>query len=181
MVAPDGELPSDRPVPTRPAYLTCADAGPSGQPSSRGKGINAHIIIRSWTTPYKVAPPPAHLQIGFVHMPVAAAGTALAVTAPAEFVAQQRRELGLPLADRFVAEDDAALEEHLGQITQGQPVAQPPQHHQRDDVRGVLRPVQHPGTAFVELLAAIPAPEAPVALGGALRPLRHSGQAAGHT
>src|SRR3954463_5884563 len=52
-------------------------------------------------------------------------------------------------------------------------VAQAPEHHERDDVGGILRPVQHRAGAFVELLAAGPAAKAPVTMGGALGPLRH--------
>ncbi len=63
---------------------------------------------------------------------------------------------------------------------QGQAVAQPPQHHEGDDVARVLRPVQLAATALVELLAAIPAAEPAIALGGALRPLRHRRRVAAH-
>ena len=53
-------------------------------------------------------------------MPVAAAAAALAVPALSEFLGENRREFGLPRADGFMAEDDPALEEHLGQVAQGQ-------------------------------------------------------------
>ncbi len=49
-------------------------------------------------------------------MPIAAADAALAVAAPAELIGQSRCELRLPLPDGFVAEDDAAEEEHLNQV-----------------------------------------------------------------
>ena len=128
----------------------------------------------------EVTPPASDLQIRLVHVPVAAAGTALAVPAPPEFVGQDRRELGFPVPHRFVAEHDAALEEHLAKVAQGEAVAQPPEHHEGDDVGRVLRPVEHPGAALVELAAAVTAAEPAVALGGALRPLRHSRGAAAH-
>ena len=67
-------------------------------------------------------------------MPLAASGAALAMSPATEFVGQDRRELRLPFADRFVAEDDAADEEHLAQVAQGQAIAQAPQHHERDDI-----------------------------------------------
>jgi hypothetical protein len=57
---------------------------------------------------------------------------------------------------RTNSEDDAADQEHLSQIAQGQAVAQPPQHHEGDDVARILDPVQQPGAALVVLLAAIP-------------------------
>jgi hypothetical protein len=81
---------------------------------------------------------------------------------------------------RFMAEEKAAVEKHLTQVPQGQPIAQAPQQYQRNDIGRVLRPVQHPGTALVELFTAVAAPETPVTLGGALRPLRHHRGAAAH-
>src|SRR6186713_2917357 len=109
--------------------------------------------------------------ISLVHIP---ARRQPAATAPlTEFVRKDWGELRLPFPDRLVTEHDTADEEHLGQVAQGQSVAQTPEHHESDDVARVLGPVQHPGTAFVELLAAIPAAEPPVSLGRALRPLRH--------
>jgi hypothetical protein len=72
-----------------------------------------------------------------------------------------------------VAEHHAADGEHLGQVAQAQLVAKPPEHHERDDIGGVLRAVQHRAGALVELLAASSAAEASVALGGALGPLRY--------
>src|SRR4051794_19388016 len=71
-----------------------------------------------------------------------------------------------------MAEYDTAQGEHLGQVAQAQLVAQAPEHHERDDVGRILRPVQQRAGAFVELLAAGPAAKAPVTLGGALGPLR---------
>src|SRR5437764_1211850 len=61
------------------------------------------------------------------------------------------RALGL------MAEYDTAHGEHLGQVAQAQLVAQAPEHHERDDVGRILRPIQHRAGAFVELLAAGPA------------------------
>jgi hypothetical protein len=49
-------------------------------------------------------------------VPVATTATAPAVTALAERVGQNRRELRLSRADRLIAENEAALEEHLGQV-----------------------------------------------------------------
>src|SRR3954469_12474285 len=80
-----------------------------------------------------------------------------------------------------MAEHDAALEEHLAEVAQGEAVAQPPQHHERDDVGRVLRAVQQNTGALVVLLAAVAAAEPAIPLGGASRPLRHRGRAAGHT
>ena len=65
-----------------------------------------------------------------------------------------RRELGFPIANRLIAEHEAADQEHLGQIPQTQFVAQPPEHHERDHVARILRPVQQTGAALVQLLRA---------------------------
>src|SRR5271166_4812466 len=86
----------------------------------------------------------------------------------------RRDELGLPLPDGLMAELDAADQEHLGQVAQGELVAKPPEHHERDDVARVLGPVQHTAAALVELLAAFAAAEPAIALGRALRSLRPS-------
>ena len=96
-----------------------------------------------------------------------------ATPAPPQLLGQSRSELRFPRAHRLVAEHKAADEEHLGQVAQGELVAQAPEHHERDDVAGILGPVQQAAGAFIELLAAGAAAEAAVALGRALGPLRH--------
>jgi hypothetical protein len=69
-----------------------------------------------------------------------------------------------------MAEDDAADQEHLGQITQGKLIAQAPEHHEGDDVAGILRPVQRASTPLVELLASSATAKPAVTLSGALAP-----------
>src|SRR3954447_714085 len=86
---------------------------------------------------------------------------------------QGRRQLGFPLPDRLVAEHDAADSKHLGQVAQAQFVAQAPEHHEGDDIGGVLGPVQQGARALIELLTARAAAEPTIALGGALRSLRN--------
>src|SRR4051794_20247152 len=106
----------------------------------------------------------------FINIPAPAR---LAAPPPPQVLGQRRRELGFPLADGLMAEYDTAQGEHLGQAAQAQLVAQAPEHHERDDVGRILRPVQERGGAFVELLAAGAAAEAAGAVGRALPPLRH--------
>jgi hypothetical protein len=48
-------------------------------------------------------PPTSDFQVGFVHVPRAPSGSALAATALSEFGGQNRRELRLPLPNRLVA------------------------------------------------------------------------------
>ena len=103
-----------------------------------------------------------------------------------QFMGQNRCELGLPVApiDLFrssiMAEHDAAVKKHLGQVPQGQAVAQAPQHHQRDHVARILGPVQHSGAALIELRAAVPAAETAIALGGPVPPLGYRHRPAAH-
>src|SRR3954447_24755309 len=65
--------------------------------------------------PIQVGPAATNLQVRLIHVPAAPAGPAPAVPALAECVSEERRELRLPLPHRFVAEHDAAEEEHLDQ------------------------------------------------------------------
>jgi hypothetical protein len=97
----------------------------------------------------------------------------LAASASPQTFSQRRRELGFPVANRLVAEHDAADQEHLRQITQGKLIAQAPEHHEGDDVAGVLRSVQDAGTPLVELLAAGATAEPAVTPGGPLAPFRN--------
>jgi uncharacterized protein len=71
------------------------------------------------------------------------------------------------------AEHDAAHGEHLGQVAQAQFVTQAPEHHEGDDIRRVLGPVQQRVGALIELLAARTTTEPAIALGGALGSLGH--------
>ena len=66
------------------------------------------------------------------------------------------------------------------QIAQGQPVVPPAEHHEGDDVAGQAGPVQHAAAALVELPAAGPAAEPPVATRRHFRPLCHSLRATAH-
>jgi hypothetical protein len=85
--------------------------------------------------PVQVAQRPADLQVRLIHMPVPAAGAALprrrrrssSASSGASFASQSRTASWLKTMPR---------EEHLAQVPQRQAVAQPPQHHERDDVEG---------------------------------------------
>jgi hypothetical protein len=77
-----------------------------------------------------------------------------------------------------MTEHDAADQEHLRQIAQAEFVAQPPEHHERDDVGRVLRPVQQALTALVELFAAVATAKSAVAPRGPLAPFRNGCRAA---
>src|SRR4051794_9647439 len=123
----------------------------------------------------QIAPAPMHFQVCLIYIPAAAH---LAAPAPPQLLGQGRRELGFPVPDRLVAEHDAAHGKHLGQVAQAQLVAQAPEHHEGDDVGGILGPVQQSVGALVELLAARTAAEPAVALGGALGSLRDGFRAA---
>ena len=85
--------------------------------------------------PIQTRPSAPDVQAGPVNVPVAATVAALAATALAEFIGQQRGELRLPLSDGFVTEHRATHEEHPGQIAQGQAAVRA-SHHEGDDGRG---------------------------------------------
>ena len=67
-----------------------------------------------------------------------------------------------------MTEHDAAYQEHLRKVAQAEFVAQPPEHHERDDVRRILRPVQQALAALVELFAAGATAKSAVTLSGNL-------------
>jgi hypothetical protein len=81
-------------------------------------------------------------------------------------------EFRFPVADGLVTEDDATLEKHLAEILQRESVAQAPKHHERDDVAGILGPVQHAAAALIELPSAVAAVKASVTLCHEIPPFR---------
>jgi hypothetical protein len=71
-------------------------------------------------------------------VPGAPFGSALAATAVPAFGRQDGGQLCRPLSNGLVAEDDAALEDHLAELLQREAVAQAPEHDQGDDVGRIL-------------------------------------------
>src|SRR5271167_427788 len=65
-----------------------------------------------------------------------------------------------------------------GQISQAQLVAEPPEHHESDNVTRVLRTVQQTRATLIELFCAVTAAEPAIALRRTLRPLRDGCQSA---
>ena len=116
----------------------------------------------------QIPPSAPHQDIRLVNVP---AGANPASASPTQVLGKRRRQLCLPIAHRFIAEDEPAGQEHLGQIPQAQLVPQPPEHHECDDIARILHTVKQADAAFVELLAAVPAPVPAIALRGPLRPL----------
>src|SRR6202041_1465341 len=123
----------------------------------------------------EITPVSLNLDVCLINVP---APPRLAASASPQMFSHRRCELGFPVANRLVAEHDAADQEHLGQVTQGKLIAQAPKHHEGDDVTGVLRPVQNAGTPLIELLAASATAEPAVTLSRALTPFRNSCRAA---
>jgi hypothetical protein len=68
----------------------------------------------------EIFPTAVHPDVRLVDVP---APSDFAPSSPPEILGQSRRELGLPITDRLVAEHEAADQEHLGQIPQAQLVA----------------------------------------------------------
>jgi hypothetical protein len=102
------------------------------------------------------------------------AGANPAFASPLQVLGKRRRQIGLPIAHRFIAEDEPAGQEYLGRIPQAQLVPQRPEHQECNDIARILRTVEHTDAAPVALLVAIPAPVPAVALRGPLRPLANS-------
>jgi hypothetical protein len=114
----------------------------------------------------EIPPSAPHPNICLVNVPTWANP---AFASPTQVLGKRRRQLCLPIAHRFIAEDEPAGQEHLGQIPQAQFVTQPPEHYESDDIARILRTVKQAAAAFVELLAAVPAPEPTIALRSPLR------------
>jgi hypothetical protein len=76
-----------------------------------------------------------------------------------QVLGQSWGQFRFPLPYRLVAKDDAADQKHLGENRAGSVVAQAPEHHERDDLTRILRPVQRASAALVESLAALAAAE----------------------
>ena len=129
----------------------------------------------------QVAPAAADLQIRLIDVPPGAAAAPPAMPALAQLVAHDRQQLCLPVTNSLVADLDPAQGQDLAQVAQGQPVAEPAEHHEGDDVAGQAGPVQHAGTALVELPSTDPAAEAAIATSRDLRPLSHRRRSAVNT
>src|SRR4051812_8095565 len=159
--------------------VRCHPSHRFGRPKERLRGFHVAVLAEQHVDQVpvpvdgaiEIAPPPLHFQVCLIHIPAAAHRAA---PAPPQLLGQGRRELGFPLPDRFIAEHDAAHGEHLGQVAQAQLIAQASEHHESDDIGGILGSVQHAAAALVELLAARTTTEPAITLGGALRSLRHS-------
>src|ERR1700727_638122 len=119
----------------------------------------------------EIPPSARYPDIRLISVP---AGPILPLRRRRRFLGKRRRQLGLPIAHRFIAEDEPASQEHLCQIPQAQLVPQPPEHHECGDIARILRTVEHTDAALVELLAAVRTPEPAVALRCPLRPLADS-------
>lgn len=130
--------------------------------------------------PVEVAPPAANFQVGLVDIPADPGSAPGSVTPFAQRVAHDRQQLCLPVADSLMADFDPAYRHDLTQIPQGQPIAQPAEHDEGDDVAWQAGPVQDAIAALVELSPAVPAAEPPVASRCDLPPLRHRLRATVH-
>src|SRR6202020_650558 len=101
-----------------------------GEEPPRGRHIaclaqpHVHQRSRCVDGTIEVAPAALNFDVGFVNVPAPANLTAS--LPPAQTVGERLRELGFPVADRFVSEHDAADQDHLSQITEAQLVAQTP-------------------------------------------------------
>jgi hypothetical protein len=74
-----------------------------------------------------------------------------------------------------MADGEPAQEHDFAEIPKCQQVAQPAEHHERDDVARQRRSIEDTVAALVELLAAVPAPEPKIALRCQVWPFGHRG------
>ena len=130
--------------------------------------------------PVEVAPVAADLQVGLVDIPARPRSEALPEPALAELIAHDRQQLRLPVAVGFVAHLDPTQRHDLAQVAQRQPVAEPAEHHEGNDVAGQAGPVQHAAAALVELPPAGTAAEPPLAASRHLPPLGHGRRPTAH-
>jgi len=107
----------------------------------------------------QVAPLATDLDVGLVYVP-AAAHSPFSMTT--ESIADHRPEPCFPSADRLMSELEAALEEHLAQISKAEFIAQPPADHEEDDVGGELEEVERGPGSIVESASTGTAPVAGV-------------------
>ena len=82
----------------------------------------------------QVAPSALNLEVGPVGVPALARAAATAVAPFAQGVAHYRQQLRLPPTNALMTDGEPAQEHNLAEIPQCQPVAQPTEHHERDDV-----------------------------------------------
>ena len=113
----------------------------------------------------QVAPLAAYLHVGLVHVPAASDGPSTSVP---ERIADHRCEPLFPGTDRLMSELKAAFQEHLGQVSKAELVAEPPPHHREDHVGGKPKEVEGRAGPLVELALAGSTPEAAVAEDGLL-------------
>src|SRR6476659_4018733 len=94
--------------------------------------------------------------------------TSLTPPPGAQLLADERGKALFPIAHRLMGELEAAHQEHLGQITQAQLVAQPPEYNQQDNVGRKLQVIEGGASAFVEAALAVQTAEGTIAKRGFL-------------
>ena len=114
-----------------------------------------------------------NLEVGFVDVPALTRAASCAVTPLAQRLTHHGQQLRLPLPDALVADSEPAQEQDLAEIPQCQPVAQPAEHHERDDVARERCSIEDTVATLIELLAAVPTPEPMIALCRQVWPLGH--------
>ena len=111
-----------------------------------------------------------NLEVGFVSVPAPTRAASDAVSSLAQRLAHHRQQLYLPPPDKLMADGEPAQQHDLAEIPQCQPVAQPAEHHEGDNVARQRRSIEDAATTLVELWVAVPAPTE-IALRGQVWPL----------
>src|SRR5688572_30539163 len=109
-----------------PGWVGLGPRAEAASQSGMRAASNRIVPLRASTAaPSRAARRIRRQYLSLIHVPTAAH---LAAPASAQLLGQGRRELGLPLPNGLMTEHDAAHGEHLGQIPQGELVAQAPEH-----------------------------------------------------
>jgi hypothetical protein len=86
-------------------------------------------------------------DVCFVHIP---GRSGLATTLGTQLIRNEWSKTGFPVPNCLMSELEAALQKHLGEITQAQLVPQPPEDNEQDNIGGVFEKVEGSARAFVE-------------------------------
>jgi hypothetical protein len=125
--------------------------------------------------PVQIAPRTVDLHIGFIHR---VRDARLAVPLGAQLIGEQWSKSSFPLPHRFVRKDETAFQKHLGQITEAELVAQPPQDDLHNDVGGECEIVEGRSGTFIKGTMARQTAEGTIAELGSSRTFTGCGRSA---
>ena len=105
--------------------------------------------------PIQVAPLTVDLQVGLIGIPALARPATGAVTPLTQRLAHHRRQLRLPLSNALMADSEPTQQHDLAEIPECQPVAQPAEYDEGDNITWQRCSIEDAVAALVELRGAI--------------------------